>query len=132
MRHHALAEFEDKLQELFDEVDDYLEEKYGGEYPLHPARPKRGKTSSKSQDGLFNVGASFSAGYHSEHGRGYVIDVDMVTLADVSSNREEEIREDAVAKVRELLRWYFPNRELGVRRERNRFKIIGDLSLGNQ
>lgn len=132
MRHHNLDNFEDTLRKLFDEVDDYLEETYGGEYPLHPSRPKRGRTSSKSQDGLFNVGASFSAGYHSDYGRGYVIDVDMVTLSNVSAEREEEILEDAVNKVRELLDVYFPDRELEVRRDRRLFKIVGDLSLGNR
>ncbi|MFW5976213.1 MAG: hypothetical protein ACOCRY_02925 [Alkalispirochaetaceae bacterium] len=131
MSHHSLNKFEAQLQELFDEVDDYLEEKYGGAYPLHPARPPRGKTSSKSHDGLFNVGASFSAGYHSEHGRGYVIDVDVVTLAHVSKDREEQILEDAVDKVRQLLPKYFPDRNLEVRRDRRVFKITGDLSLGN-
>ena len=131
MSHHALNKFEEHLQDLFDEVDDYLEEKYGGEYPLHPARPPRGKTSSKSQDGLFNVGASFSAGYHSDHGRGYVIDVDMVTLANVSKEQEERIMEDAVEQVRQLLPKYFPNRKLQVQRDRRVFKITGDLSLGN-
>lgn len=131
MSHHSLSKFDERLQDLFDEVDDYLEEKYAGAYPLHPARPSRGKTSSKSQDGLFNVGASFSAGYHSEHGRGYVIDVDMVTLANVSKDQEERIMEDAVEKVRELLPKYFPERRLQVQRDRRVFKITGDLSLGN-
>jgi hypothetical protein len=130
MSHHSVSKFEEQLQELFDEVDDYLEEKYGGAYPLHPSRPPRGKTSSKSQDGLFNVGASFSAGYHSEHGRGYVLDVDMVTLANVSKDQEERILEDAVEKVRELLPKYFPERRLQVRRDKRVFKITGDLSLG--
>jgi hypothetical protein len=131
MSHHSVRKLEDKLQELFDEVDDYLEEKYAGAYPLHPARPPRGKTSSKSQDGLFNVGASFSAGYHSEHGRGYVIDVDMVTLANISKDREQRIHQDAVDKVQELLPTYFPERKLHVRRDGRVFKITGDLSLGN-
>lgn len=130
MSHHSVGKLEDQLQELFDEVDDYLEEKYAGAYPLHPTRPPRGKTSSKSQDGLFNVGASFSPGYHSEYGRGYVIDVNMVTLANVSKEWEERILEDAVGKVRELLPKYFPDRKLQVRRDKRGFKVTGDLSLG--
>ncbi|MFW5811908.1 MAG: hypothetical protein ACOCWS_02900 [Alkalispirochaetaceae bacterium] len=130
MSHHSLRSFEKKLKQLFDEVDDYLEERYGGEYPLHPARPKRGKTSSKSHDGLFNIGASFSPGYGSEHGRGYVIDVEMVTLSNVTDEREEEILTDAAEKVDSLLKKYFPDRELSVRRDGSLFKIVGDLSLG--
>mgnify|MGYP006296314067 CR=1 FL=1 len=130
MEHHALSSFDKKLKALFDETDDYLEEKYGGMYPLHPARAKRGATANKEADGLFNVGASFSAGYGSEHGRGYVLDVDMVTLSNVSDEKEEEIEEDAVQFIRRKLPEYFPDRDLQVHRDGRTFKISGDLSLG--
>src|SRR6056297_3944083 len=96
MEHHALSSFDKRLKAVFDAADDYLEEKYGSMYPLHPARVKRGATANKETDGLFNIGASFTAGYGSEHGRGYVIDVDMVTLTEVPDEVEEEIEEDAV------------------------------------
>ncbi|HDQ15352.1 MAG TPA: hypothetical protein ENN41_11125 [Sediminispirochaeta sp.] len=129
MQHH-LRKFDKRLRALFDEVDDYLEDKYGDRYPLHPRRAKRGSTSSKAHDGLFNVGAAFSAGYGSEHGRGYVIDVDMVTLAKVPDDVEEMIEDDAVEFVRKKLPEYFPERDLSVRRDGRTFKISGDLSLG--
>jgi len=129
MRHH-LDNFESRLKDLFDEVDDYLEDKYGRTYPLHPARAERGGTSNKETNGLFNVGASFSTGYGSEHGRGYVIDVRMVTLSHVPDEVENEIEEDAVQYVRKKLPHYFPGRTLDVKRERRTFKISGDLSLG--
>ncbi len=129
MRHH-LDTFESQLKNLFDEVDDYLEDKYGDRYPLHPARARRGRTSNKETNGLFNVGASFSTGYGSEHGRGYVIDVDMVTLSQVPDEVEEKIEEDAVDYVRRKLPEYFPDRKLEVRRDKRTFKISGDLSLG--
>lgn len=130
MEHHALSSFDKRLKAVFDAADDYLEEKYGGMYPLHPARAKRGATANKETDGLFNVGASFSAGYGSEHGRGYVLDVDMVTLSNVSDEKEEEIEEDAVRFIRKKLPEYFPERKLQVHRDGHVFKISGDLSLG--
>ncbi len=131
MEHHKTAEFERKLKQLFDETDDYLEETYGDRYTLHPARAKRGKTANKAADGLFNVGASFSAGYGSEHGRGYIIDVDMVTLSEVPDEVEEEIEEDAVRFIRTRLPVYFPDRELEVERDGRTFKIIGNFNLGS-
>jgi len=129
MRHH-LDTFETQLKRLFDEVDDYLEDKYGDTYPLHPARARRGRTANRETDGLFNVGASFSTGYGSEHGRGYVIDVKMVTLRNVPEEVETEIEEEAVAYVKKKLPEYFPHRKLEVKRDRRTFKISGDLSLG--
>jgi len=129
MRHH-LDKFESRLKQLFDEVDDYLEEKYGDRYPLHPARARRGVTGNKESDGLFNVGAAFSAGYGSEHGRGYVIDVNMVTLANVPDRVDEQIEEDAAQYIRKRLPDYFPDRTLEVKRDKHSFKISGDLSLG--
>jgi hypothetical protein len=130
MQHHRAAEFDKKLKRLFDETDDYLEETYGDRYTLHPARARRGKTANKAADGLFNVGASFTAGYGSEHGRGYVIDVDMVTLSEVPDDVEEEIEEEAVRFIRSKLPEYFPDRDLEVERDGRTFKITGDLKLG--
>ena len=68
MRHPKINSWDRTLRALFDEVDDYVEEKYGHRYTLHPNRAPRGRTSSKSQDGLFNVGADFSSGYGSALG----------------------------------------------------------------
>lgn len=130
MAHPGVGEFNSRLKRVFDRVDDYLEETYGAEYPLHPSRPRRGRTSNKAQDGLFDVGASFSAGYGSDLGRGYVVDVHMVTLAHIPAEARERIEKDAVAKVEEYLQEEFPERELHVSRDRNVFKIHGDLSLG--
>ena len=61
MGYSDIEEWERKLKRVFDDIDDYLEEKYGHLYTLHPARAERGETSNKEQDGLFNVGATFSA-----------------------------------------------------------------------
>ena len=131
MPHPRTNEFDKKLKRVFDRVDDYLEKTYGGEYPLHPSRPHRGETSNKAQDGLFNVGASFSAGYGSEIGRGYVVDVDMVTLVHIPTDVREQIERDAVRKIEDYLEEEFPNRKLHVSKDRTPFKINGDLSLGS-
>ena len=131
MRHPKINSWDRTLKELFDEVDDYIEEKYGHRYTLHPNRAHRGRTSSKSQDGLFNVGADFSPGYGSELGRGYVIDVDMVTLEEVPEHVREQIEEDVVKFLRSKLPEYFPQRALQVSRDGRLYKIHGDFSLGN-
>lgn len=131
MRHPKINEWDKQMKALFDEVDDYLEEKYGRNYPLHPNRAERGRTSHKGHDGLFNVGADFSSGYGSSVGRGYVIDVDMVTLSDVPDEVERRIEDEAVALVREKLPKYFPNRDLKISRDGKVFKIHGDFSLGS-
>ena len=131
MKHPSLVQFEADLKRLFDSVDDYLEEKYGRKYQLHPSRPARGQTSNKAQDGLFNVGASFSAGYGSRYGRGYVVQVEMVTLERVPPHVRELVEQEAADLVNEKLAFYFPGRDLAVARDRNIFKIHGDLRLGD-
>ena len=131
MRHHKLVEWDHKMKQMFDEIDDALEDKYGDMYHLHPNRPRRGTTANKEHDGLFNVGASFSAGYGSEHGRGYVLDVDMVTLEHVPDDVEEKINQEVVQMVKNKLPNYFPDRNLDVSRDGRVFKIYGDLSLGS-
>jgi hypothetical protein len=131
MRHPKINQWDRQMKALFDEVDDYLEEKYGREYPLHPKRAKRGRTSNKKYDGLFNVGADFSSGYGSSTGRGYVIDVDMVTLSEVPDEVERQIENETVDLVRERLPKYFPDRDLSVVRDGKIFKIHGDFSLGS-
>ena len=127
MRYHEVEEWESKLKKVFDSVDDQLEEKYGRKYPLHPARPNRGSTSSKAHDGLFNVGASSSAGYGSSRGPGYVIEVRMVTLTRVPQYIRDQIEEEAVQRLREELPKAFPGRELKVERDGPVYKIRGDL-----
>ena len=130
VRHPKLGEWEKKLQQLINVVDDYLEDKYQGKYRLHPARPQRGKTSSKTQDGLFSVTASFSLGYGSKFGRGYVIDVHIATLEDVEKERIAEIEAEAYQIIKEKLPEYFPDKEIKVERDGTLIKIFGDLSLG--
>ena len=121
--------WEAKLKRLFDEIDDEIEQRFGSLYDLHPARPARGTTSNKEQDGLFDIGASFSAGFGSELGRGYVVDVDMVTLDRVPDEVSEHIELEVAELIKEKLPLFFPDRELEVRKDGKVFKIYGDLSL---
>ncbi len=130
MDHPLTTEWQKKLKTIFDEVDDYLEEKYGHLYTLHPSRAERGETSNKEQSGLFNLGARFTPGYGSDKGRGYVIDVDMVTLEQVPDEVEEKIENEVVDYVAKKLPEVFPHRDLKVSRDGRVFKIHGDLSIG--
>ena len=129
MRSGSVESFESTLKRLFDQIDDELEDRWGGEYPLHPSRPQRGTVPNKEQDGLFNIGASFSAGYGSEYGKGYVIEVRLVTLSSIDESAREEIRRYAAERVEELLPAFFPDRKLRLVRDGDLFKIIGDLSI---
>ena len=130
MKHPRLLEFESGLRRLFDSIDERLERKYGGDYDLHPARPRHGETSSRAHDGLFNLGASFTPGYGSDIGRGYVVQVEMVTLDRVPPDVREAIEDEVADLVNERLPYYFPHRRLSVSRDRNVYKIHGDLRLG--
>jgi hypothetical protein len=121
--------WEKTLKKVFDEIDDVIEERFGSLYNLHPARPKRGSTANREQDGLFDIGASFSAGFGSAYGRGYVVDVGMVTLDRVPDAIKDHIQDQVVALLREKLPVFFSDRELEVEKDGNVFKIIGDLSL---
>ncbi len=129
MRHPLTEAWEDRLRRVFDRIDDYLEDRYGGKYPLHPARPPRGTTASKEQDGLFNVGASFTAGYGSQHGPGYVVEVRMVTLSRVPYFLRQKIEEEVAELLRRELPKEFPGRELRVECDGPVYKIYGDLRL---
>jgi len=129
--HPRLAAWEKRLHDVLQQVDAMLEEQYGHEWPLHPARPPRGTTANAQYDGLFRVTASFSAGYGSELGRGYVFRTEMATLADVPSEIRERIEASAADDLRILLDEEFPDQRLEVSRDGNVFKIHGDLSLGS-
>lgn len=124
-----MEKWEAFLKQSFDEIDEYLEEKYGKMYPLHPNRPGKGETSNSSRDGLFNVGAAFTAGYGSEYGRGWVIEVDMVTLARVPAQVQEEMEEEVAGMIRRKIDDRYGPGKIGVRRDGPAFKIYGDFGL---
>lgn len=128
-RHPLVIAWEEKLKLVFDEIDHELEERYGDRYPLHPNRPARGETANPEDDGLFNVGASFTAGYGSQHGRGYIVSARMVTLARVPPEIQEMLETKVADMLRERLPSIFPGRDLRVERDGHVFKIAGDLSV---
>ena len=131
IKHPAMNKWDESMKKMFDAIDDYLEDKYGSDYPLHPVRPSRGETADKSSDGLFSIGASFSAGYGSELGRGYVVEVHMSTLKRVPGEIKQKVYGEVVEKIQELLPQYFKDRDLKVEKDGMVYKIYGDLSLGN-
>ncbi|THB62498.1 MAG: hypothetical protein D6B26_07930 [Spirochaetaceae bacterium] len=122
-------EIDQRMQKMFREIDAELEGQFGSKFPLHPSRAPEGATSNPSMDGLFNVGATFSAGYGSEYGRGYVVDVHIVTLAKVSDEEKMEIYSAAVDLIKEKLPIFFPERDMKVKFDKNVYKIIGDFRL---
>ncbi|MBR4159343.1 MAG: hypothetical protein IKT97_04735, partial [Spirochaetia bacterium] len=74
--------------------------------------------------------ADFTPGYGSELGRGYILKVEMKTLAEIPDDVRQTIFSDAVEKFRELLPVYFPERKLEIKQDQEFFKIVGDFSLG--
>lgn len=131
MRHPRLRQWEDKLRSLLNQIDVELEQEYGDAFPLHPSRPPHGATHDPKYSGLFQVGASFSAGFGSRQGRGYVIQLHMATLSSVPETYRAAIEAHIADKLRQRLPQAFPGRVLRVEQDGNRYKIIGDLSLGS-
>jgi hypothetical protein len=123
MNNPNIKEWEHTLRKIFDVIDDHLEDKYGHLYPLHPARPGRGHTANKSSDGLFNIGASFSAGFGSRFGRGWVVDVTMVTLSKIPKDIKLQIYGKVIAELKRLLIQFYPERTINIEKDGNVFMI---------
>ncbi len=121
--------WEENLRKIFSELDHILEEKYGSLFPLNPVRAQHGRTNNPEDSGLFDVGAAYSAGFGSEYGEGYVIEIRWATLTPVP----EETRKEAELIVEEYLGKRlpekFPGKQLRVVRDGTLMKIIGNLSL---
>jgi len=121
--------WEARLKEVFDRIDHELEMRFGDRYPLHPARPKDGETLNPSASGLFDIGAAFSAGYGSHHGRGYIVEARISTLVHVPDDIREKLNVAVAKRLGELLPETFPGQDLRVERDGPVFKIVGDLTL---
>lgn len=130
MRHPSVIEWEERLKRIFDEIDDYLEDKYGNRFAIHPSRPRRDTTSNKEDDGLFNIGAAFSLGLGSRYGKGYVIDIQLATLDRVPVKVRGAIENDILGLIKEKLPVFFPDAKLRVEKDGDVYKIFGDLKLG--
>jgi len=122
-------QWEETLKGVFDEIDHKLEAEYGSKYRLHPSRPKHGATSNPEADGLFNIGAAFSAGFGSQTGPGYVVEIRLSTLKEVPANVRAEIKTKVLQYLDEQLPVAFPGKELRVSEESGVIRIHGDLSL---
>jgi hypothetical protein len=129
MRHQHVEKWESRLNELLRQVDHTLEEKYGHLFTAHPARPPKGSTANPQQDGLFRVTASFSPGFGTELGKGYVLQLDLVTLEKVPQAEVERMQREAVVLIQDGLESVLPGRGLTVQRDGNVWKIVGDLSI---
>jgi len=129
MRHEKAIEWEKRLKTVFDEIDAELEEDYGGTLPLHPARAPEGATSNPEADGLFNVGAAYSAGFGSRYGPGYVVEIRLATLAHIPHALKKTLMDQVEALLDKKLPEAFPGKELHVDREFNYLRIHGDLGL---
>lgn len=122
-------QWEETLKTVFDALDHELETEYGDRYPVHPARPERGGTANPEDDGLFNVGAAFSAGFGSKYGPGYVVEIRIATLSRVPETIRAEIRRKIFRRLEEEIPAAFPGKELHVSEENGLVRIHGDLSL---
>ncbi len=127
MRHRKAKEWENRLKSVFDEIDIELEGSYDDRFDLHPARASEGTTSSPEMDGLFNVGASYSAGLGSRLGPGYVVDIHLSTLQRIPKDLKLELRDKVQAMLVEKLPTVFPGKELHVDKEGSHLRIHGDL-----
>lgn len=122
-------QWEDTLKSVFDVLDHELEAEYGTRYTLHPSRPQRGVTTNPESDGLFNVGAAFSAGFGSKYGPGYVVEIILSTLTNVPDEVRNEIKVKVFQGLEKRLSLAFPGKELHVSEENGLIRIHGDLSL---
>lgn len=129
MRSNKAMQWEETLKAVFDEIDHQLEAEYGQNYPLHPSRPKRGKTANPEDDGLFNVGAAFSAGFGSKYGPGYVVEIRIATLSRVPETVRAEIKRKIFQQLEKRIPEAFPGKVLHVSEENGLIRIHGDLSL---
>jgi hypothetical protein len=128
--HPKLRAFNRTLEKLFNEVDEFLEDQWGGAFTLHPNRPARGSTENPEMDGLFEVAPDFTPGIGSEQGRGYLVSFRAATLEKLTHAQHEFLMGEAAAQVARRLPACFPGRDLRVVRDGKRFKIVGDFSLG--
>ena len=119
-----------KLKAVFDEIDRELESIAGLRHlPLHPVRPAAGTTSNPEDDGALELGASYTAGFGSKFGPGYVVTIRLATLEEVEPESYRMLEETVIDLLRQKLPAAFPDANLQVDRDGSVYKIHGDLSL---
>lgn len=130
-----LERWEDRLKQVFDEIDAEFEEeiaagRYGPPPARHPARPPAGTTSNREDDGLFDLGAAFTVGIGSRHGPGYVVQARIATLERIPPAIQRKFEAEVARRLRDKLPNVFPDVKLHVDLDGHVYKIHGDLSLG--
>ncbi|UER67308.1 hypothetical protein LKV13_00485 [Borrelia sp. BU AG58] len=126
----GISRFEELENILFNiclDVDSVLEDEFGGVYEVHPSRPSRGKAANGTLDGLFRVTTSFTSGYGSSYGRGYLIIIEIITLDVVDMEFSRKVTEKGVKIFGEKLREKFPGKKLFIVHDVNVYKIVGDF-----
>ncbi len=127
MTHPSRVALEQALQKIADSTDDALEDAFGERYNLHPNRLKRGKTQNKSNDGLFNAGFTFTPGYGSTYGRGYVLQFHISTLDRVPTEVFTLFEQFAAQHIQSILPQYFLTDAVELVREKTHYKLVGDF-----
>ena len=129
MSRTELEKWEQGLDDLLDQIDDLLEDTYGHKFLLHPARSRRGATSSKSDDGLIEIKCNFSLGLGSKLGEGYVVQPRFVTLEFIPKSEMTKVRNFLEEEIAKRLPEFFPENDLSVALDGNALKIYGDLQF---
>jgi hypothetical protein len=129
MRNPLVEAWEAKLNGLLRQVITKLEEDYGAVVPRHPARPAHGETPNPQNDGLFRITGTFTPGYGSQWGKGYVLDIEPVTLDEFPRETWATVEAEACRMIQEGLEAVLPGRGLELKRDGSVWKIIGDLAL---
>jgi hypothetical protein len=129
MRNPLVEAWEEKLNLLLRQVITVLEGEYGQVVTRHPARPAHGETPNPQNDGLFRITATFTPGFGSQRGKGYVLDIEPVTLERFPGDIWSLVEAKACRLIQEGLGTTFPGRSLELTRDGSTWKIIGDLSL---
>jgi hypothetical protein len=98
--HPKLVEFNRRMEKLFHEVDEAIEDRWGQSFSLHPNRPLRGQTENPEMDGLFEIAPDFTPGIGSEWGRGYIVSFRVATLDRVTPVQFDCLLEEAAVLIR--------------------------------
>ena len=123
----SFEKFENELFNICLDVDYILEDEFGSFYEVHPSRPSRGSASNGILDGLFRITTSFTLGYGSKFGRGYLIIIEIVTLSIVDLEFANKVINRGIKLFDKKLKEKFPEKKLSIVYDINVYKIIGDF-----
>ena len=132
MRNPRVEEWEEKLNQLLRRVTVQLEERFSDFALRHPARLPHGAIANPQNDGLFRITATFTPGFGSQLGKGYVLTIEPVTLERFRQEDWQQIEDFACAQIRAGLEAALPGCGLTLQRDGQIWKIVGDLSLDDK